>query len=102
MLQTRELVRKNTCLSCDKEFNWKDTNMEIVPYAVEYLRDYYTEDEIKAKEINISADFDKSDSEFKISTSVTTRLFFWLVAAISALFGFLKIQRKESEKYERK
>ena len=61
-----------------------------------------TNADFKAKEINISADFDKSDSEFKISTSVTTRLFFWLVAAISALFEFLKIQRKESEKYERK
>ena len=61
-----------------------------------------TNADFKAKEINLSADFDKSGSEFKISTSVTTRLFFWLVAAISALFEFLKIQRKESEKYERK
>ena len=51
-----------------------------------------TNADFKAKEINISADFDKSDSEFKISTSVTTRLFFWLVAAISALFEFLKIR----------
>ncbi|MBQ8740566.1 MAG: DUF2953 domain-containing protein [Clostridia bacterium] len=61
-----------------------------------------TNADFKAKEININADFDKTDSRFQISTLVTTRVFFWLVAAIAALFEFLKLQRKESEKYERK
>ncbi len=58
--------------------------------------------DFKAREININADFDKTKSEFKTSVSVTTRIFFWLVAAICVLFEFLKLQRKESEKYERK
>ncbi len=61
-----------------------------------------TNADFKSKQININADFDKIESEFQIAASVTTRLFFWLVAAIAALFGFLKLQRKESEKYERK
>ena len=61
-----------------------------------------TNADFKAKEVNIKADFDKSDSRFQISTSVTTRVFFWLVAAIASLFEFLKLQRKEREKYERK
>lgn len=61
-----------------------------------------TNADFKAKEININADFDKTDSEFQIWASVTTRVFFWLVAAIAVLFEFLKLQRKEREKYERK
>lgn len=58
--------------------------------------------DFKAKVINVSADFDKTKPEFKISTSVTTRIFFWLVAAVGVFFEFIKLQRKESEKYERK
>lgn len=59
-----------------------------------------TNADFKAKEINISADFDKTESGFEISTSVTTRFFFWLVASVSAFFEFLKLQRKESENNE--
>ncbi|MDO4607899.1 MAG: DUF2953 domain-containing protein [Clostridia bacterium] len=58
--------------------------------------------DFKAKAINISTDFDKIESEFSIAFSVTTRLFFWIIATISAFFNFSKIQRKEREKYERK
>lgn len=61
-----------------------------------------TNADFKSKEINIKADFDKTESEFQLSTSVTTRVFFWLVAALAVLFEFLKLQRKEREKYERK
>ena len=61
-----------------------------------------TNADFKAKEINIKADFDETDSRFQISTLVTTRLFFWFVAAIAVLIEFLKLQRKEREKYERK
>lgn len=62
----------------------------------------YTNAHFKAKEVNISADFSKTKSEFQVSLSVTTRLIFWLIAAIAVFFEFLKLQRKESEKYERK
>lgn len=67
--------------------------------AISFLE---TNADFKSKQININADFDKTESEFQISAWVTTRLFFWLVAALAFLFGFLKLQRKESEKYERK
>lgn len=55
----------------------------------------------KSKEINISTDFDKTNAELKVQVSVTTRILFWIIAAISALLGFLKLQSKEREKYER-
>ena len=56
----------------------------------------------KPQQVNINADFDKNKYEFKASIRVTTRAFYWLVAALSAAVQFLKLQRKEREKYERK
>ena len=58
--------------------------------------------DFKAKNININADFDKTESKLELSFSVTTKLFFWVVAAMSALFEYLKLQHKESENNERK
>jgi single-stranded DNA-binding protein len=50
MLQTRELKRIQVCEACGAEREWKDSAMEIVPFATEYLRDFYTIEEIMAKE----------------------------------------------------
>lgn len=61
-----------------------------------------TNADFKSKEVNVSADFDKTDSAVTASISVTTRLIYFLIVAVSAIFEFLKLQRKESEKYERK
>lgn len=58
--------------------------------------------DFKPKNINISADFDRNKSEFDISFLIKTRLFYWLIAAFGVLRQFLKLQRKEREKYERK
>ncbi len=58
--------------------------------------------DFKPKNINISADFDKTKSEFSISFLIKTKLFYWLIAVFGVLKQFLKLQRKEREKYERK
>lgn len=58
--------------------------------------------DFKSKEVNINADFDKKQSEFKASILITTRLFYLIVVVISALLQFYKLQNKESEKHERK
>lgn len=58
--------------------------------------------DFKPKTINISTDFDKSQSEFKISLLVKTSLLCCLTALVGGLTQFLKLQRKEREKYERK
>ena len=50
MIQTRELERLQVCEHCGKEYRWCDFAMEIVPFATEYLRDYYTKEEIQARE----------------------------------------------------
>lgn len=55
---------------------------------------------VKLKQININADFDRTEPQFQISFSVTTRLIYWLIAAISILIEYLKLQRKESENNE--
>ena len=60
-----------------------------------------TNADFKPSEINVSADFENQKSEFAVAINVTTRLFFCLVAVFSALIQFLKLQRKEREKYER-
>lgn len=36
-LQTREIIKKVICQQCGKEYNVRDTVMEITPYHVEYL-----------------------------------------------------------------
>ncbi len=56
--------------------------------------------DFKAKEINISADFDKKESDFKISFIVSTRLVCLITVTISAIAQYLKLQRKESENNE--
>ena len=50
MLQTRELERVQVCEHCGKEYRWCDFAMEVVPFATEYLRDYYTKEEIQKRE----------------------------------------------------
>ena len=58
--------------------------------------------DFKAKEINIDADFDKKESDFKISFTMSTKLIFLITVTVSAITQYLKLQRKESEKNERK
>lgn len=36
-LQTREISRTTICEHCGKEYHWKETVTEIVPYSTEYL-----------------------------------------------------------------
>ena len=48
MIQTRELERVQVCEHCGCEYTWKDSAMEIVPYATEYLRNFKTKEELEA------------------------------------------------------
>lgn len=50
MLQTREVNRKTICSECGTEYPWKDNALEIVPYSVEYLQNYYSQEEYEANE----------------------------------------------------
>lgn len=58
--------------------------------------------DLKSKEVNINADFEKSKWEFKTSILVKAQLIYWIIAAIGTLKQYYKLQRKEREKYERK
>jgi single-stranded DNA-binding protein len=49
-IQVRQLKRVQECENCGKVYEWADSATEIVPYAVEYLRDFYTQEEILARE----------------------------------------------------
>lgn len=46
-LQTRKIEKKMVCPHCGEEFSVSDSSMEIVPYAVEYLRNYRTAEEVE-------------------------------------------------------
>lgn len=39
-IQTRTVTRHTICEECKEEYEWNDSAMEIVPYAIEYLRNY--------------------------------------------------------------
>ncbi len=43
VLQTINYDRKIVCAHCGEEFSAKETSMEVVPYNVEYLKDYIQE-----------------------------------------------------------
>lgn len=50
LIQVRQLRRYQECEECGKTYEWTDSATEIVPYAVEYLRDFYSVEEIQARE----------------------------------------------------
>jgi single-stranded DNA-binding protein len=52
MIQTREVNRKTVCASCGQEFEWHDSALEVVPYAVEYLQNFVTPEEYEEKIAN--------------------------------------------------
>lgn len=49
-LQVRERTVKEKCPYCQHENSWKDYSMEVVPHAVEYMRNYNSPEEILKKE----------------------------------------------------
>lgn len=58
--------------------------------------------DLKSSQINISPDFNSTKSQFKASLLVKTQGIYWIIAAIGLLKYYLRLQRKEREKYERK
>lgn len=59
MLQTKEFMNKVTCSNCGAENELKDTSMEIIPYATEYLKGYVTEEELEKAEQEKTKAFEK-------------------------------------------
>ncbi len=49
-IQARNVLRHNKCSACGQEYEWKDSAMEIVPFATEYLTNFYSEEEIEKRE----------------------------------------------------
>lgn len=47
-IREREVVAK--CPHCEAENKWKDYSMEVVPYSVEYMRNFYSPEEIEERE----------------------------------------------------
>lgn len=45
-LQARKVQRHSICKGCSQNYDWADRAMEIVPFATEYLSDYYSDEEI--------------------------------------------------------
>ena len=66
-VQARTIKRACTCPNCKIKFEWPDKTMEIAPYSVEYVDNYYTDEDIlKMKEEESSKhmtkeDFDKTE-----------------------------------------
>ena len=50
MIQTREYSQKIVCPECEQELEINDVATEIIPYAVEYLNNTITDEEIEEKE----------------------------------------------------
>lgn len=52
-IMTRKTKRTTKCPHCDKFFSWMGTSMEIVPYAVEYLDNYLTDEAMELKGVGV-------------------------------------------------
>lgn len=59
-LQARSVPRRAKCETCGEEYTWKDRAMEIVPYEVEYIRGYMTDEMLRAEKEQNVADVKKS------------------------------------------
>lgn len=46
-VQTKEFDRKKTCEHCDKDYEWTDNSMEVIGYAIEYLQNFKTPEDIE-------------------------------------------------------
>lgn len=49
-IQARGINRKSVCQTCGKEYEWRETAMELVPFSTEYLNEFYTDEEIEERE----------------------------------------------------
>lgn len=51
-LQARQVTRTSTCQNpeCAQEYEWQDRAMELVPFATEYLNNYYSDEEVEERE----------------------------------------------------
>ncbi len=59
-LQARNVKRQSKCSSCGAEYSWKDRALEIVPYEVEYIANFYTDEEVAAKKEQQRREMDES------------------------------------------
>lgn len=64
VVQSREIIRRIVCPKCDNENEWSEVVAEVVPYAVEYLRDNDKTQEITSGMVSaIRKDAEKIESE---------------------------------------
>lgn len=50
-LRNRNVLNNITCQNCDTEYQFEDIATEIIPYSVEYMRNYKWDDEIDEKNL---------------------------------------------------
>ena len=50
LIQARKVMRHTKCDECGKKYDFRDRAMEIVPYETEYIANFYTKEEVEAKE----------------------------------------------------
>ena len=62
-IQARSVQKHTVCESCGQEYTWKDRAMEIVPYETEYIRDYYTDEDLLEMEQEAEGVSDTVDEE---------------------------------------
>lgn len=80
-LQARRVHRKKKCDFCGEEYTWDDNLMEIVPYAMEYLGEYKSDDDIEKERQQTAEEYrqmlfdgykdditDKESDEFHLDT----------------------------------
>lgn len=48
-LQSRRTIRRRKCDNCGRLYDWEDNSMEIVPYAVEYIKNYKSDHDIEVE-----------------------------------------------------
>lgn len=55
VLKYKKYVRHDVCPNCGAKIEWNDDSIEVLPYCVEPLKDYITEEERLAQKIDLAS-----------------------------------------------
>ena len=70
-IQARTVHRKTKCKNCGRIYPWDDHTLELVPYDVEYVRGYKTDDDLEAESGDKAEDIRQRLFDFLIKDDIT-------------------------------
>ncbi len=71
VVQARTVHRKTKCRCCGQIYEWEDQTMELVPYAVEYITNYMTDNMLEQEKGKMAEDIRQELFDFFVKDTIT-------------------------------